>query len=255
MAVYDETEDEIPVIEGEPERQPATTPAFDMKAFAAEMARANAEAMQSVLGKFAETMRPAEKPRPTNPGSLLRDRTREMLGIEDEDLAERYTRAEALGVLSDEYGDDPAVRSAIKARTAEAPLIRMLAQERKERLALAAKFEAQEQAAKQRQARDKLLAQFEAGELGELKQKAPRLFDGPMSEAKKKLMRVLVDGGTPDDLLPVLDELMSSQQPRNKRFNAAPGGTGTDKPQAIETISDAEWARDFDRAASGEEMN
>lgn len=258
MAVYD-TDDEIPVDEGEPERTSAgAAPAFSMETFAKMLAQANADAnarMEQTLAKFAETMRPAEKPRATNPGSLLRDRTREMLGIEDDDLVERYSRASALDALRDEYGDDPKVQEAIRARTSEAPLIRMLAQERKERLALAAKFEAQEQAAKQRQARDKLLAQFEAGELGELKQKAPRLFAGQMSDAHKKLVRVLVDGGTPDDLLPVLDELMSSQQPRNKRFNAAPGGTGTDRPQAIETISDAEWARDFDRAAGGEEMN
>lgn len=254
MAVYD-TDDEIPVIEGEPERQPATAAAFDMKSFAAEMARANAEAMQNVLGKFAESMRPAEKPRPTNPGSLLRDKFREHLGLDDDELVERSFRASALDAISDEYGDDPAVRSAIKARTSDASLIRALAESNRRVNAMQERMDKQEADSKARAARDKLLAQFESGDLGELKQKAPRLFDGPMSEAKKKLMRVLVDGGTPDDLLPVLDELISSQQPRNKRFNASPGGTGTDKPQAFEVVSDAEWSSNFDRAASGEEMN
>lgn len=256
MAVYDETDDDIPVIEGEPERKAApVAPAFDMQAFAQAMATHTAQAIETALGKFAETMRPVEKPRPTNPGSLLRDRTREMLGIEDDDLVERYSRASALDALRDEYGDDPKVQEAIRARTSEAPIIRMLSQERQARMALEAKFEAQQKAAEQRAARDKLLAQFEAGELGELKKKAPRLFEGQMSEAKKRLMRVLVDGGTPDDLLPVLDELVADAQPRNKRFSAAPGGTGTEKPQAFEVVSDAEWSRTFDRAAGGEEMN
>lgn len=254
MAVYD-TDDEIPVDEGEPERKPAAAPAFDMQAFAQAMATHTAQAIETALGKFAETMRPAEKPRATNPGSLLRDRTREMLGIEDDDLVERYSRASALDALRDEYGDDPKVQEAIRARTAEAPLIRMLAQERKERLALAAKFEAQEQAAKQRQARDSLLAKFEAGDVGELRTKAPRLFSGQMSDAHKKLLRVLVDGGTPDDLLPVVDELVATARPRNPRLSAAPGGTGRDKPEPFKVVSDAAYDEMVDKIAAGEEMN
>jgi hypothetical protein len=249
----DDVYDEIPITEEEPEAaKPAPAPAFDMRAFAQEMARANAEAIKEALSAAMPKPEPAK---PRGLGDTLRDKVRESLGL-DGDVAERYTRAAAYDTLADEFGDDPAVRKAIAARSGDARVIEAMGELRRYAKSLEERInkrEADEQARANRAAEIARLEELaQKGDLGKL---APNLFSaGKLSPAHKRLIESL-DVDTLSKALPIIDELIASARPRSKRLGAAPGGTGREKPQPFKVVSDAQWDEIEQRRMTGEEMN
>jgi hypothetical protein len=248
----DEEFDDIPVTEAEPERASApAAPSFDPDRFAASIA----EGVAKSLGPMFERLAPQREPeRPRSLGDALKDRVRESLGL-DGDVAERYARASAYDVLGDEFGDDPAVRKAISARTGDARMIEAIAEVRRENRALQERLNARESAEKQQAERAEQRARLEAlAEKGELRKLAPNTFAGPLTPAHRKLLLEL-DVDTLAKVLPVVDELMATQRPRSRRLGASPGGTGREKPQPFRVVPDSEWDEDFQRRITGEEHN
>jgi hypothetical protein len=249
----DDEYDDIEITEEAPEAPAAPPqPAFDVRAFAQEMARANAETLKETLSALLP------KPEPSKPrgvGDAIRDKVRESLGL-DGDVAERYTRAAAYDALSDEFGDDPAVRKAIAARTGDARLIEALAEQGRKYRALEERMNKREADEQARTARAAEIARLEElaqqGELGKL---APNLFSGgKISPAHKRLIESL-DVNTLSKALPIIDELVASARPRSKRLGASPGGTGREKPQPFKVVPDSQWDEIEQRRMSGEEMN
>jgi hypothetical protein len=248
----DDEYDDIEITEEAPEAPAAPQqPAFDVRAFAQEMARANAETLKETLSALLPKPEPAK---PRGVGDAIRDKVRESLGL-DGDVAERYARASAYDVLGDEFGDDPAVRKAISARTGDARMIEAIAEVRRENRMLQERLNAREAAEKQQAERAEQRARLEAlAEKGELRKLAPNAFAGPITPAHRKLLQEL-DVDTLAKVLPVVDELIAAARPRSRRLGAAPGGTGREKPQPFKVVPDSQWDEIEQRRMSGEEMN
>lgn len=249
----DQAYDDFEITEEAPEPEPAKQqPAFDMQAFAAEMARSNAETLKAVL---AEVMPKPEPTRPNTPGEALRAKYRDELGLGDH-VADRYARAAALDALGDEWGDDPAVKSAIQQRTGDARLIEALAQQNQRYKALEERLNKREADEQQRTERQAQLARLEQlGASGELRKIAPNVFAGQQITPEHKELLASLDVPTLERVLPVIDKLMAGARPRSRRLGSAPGGSGRGKPQPFRVVPDSEWDDAFQRRISGEEMN
>lgn len=246
--------DDIPITEGEPEIEPARapqSPGFDPDRFAASIAEGVAKSLAPVFERLAPKQEPQ---RPKGLGDSLRAKLRDELGLSD-DVTDRYTRAAALDALGDEWGDDPAIKGAIKQRTGDARLIEALAEQARQLKSLRQEMDqgkAAEQAHKQRAAQVAQLHQL--AESGGLRKVAPNLFAGQMTPAHKQLLESL-DVETLERVLPHIDAIVGAARPRTRRLGSSPGGTGRAKPQPFRVVPDSTYDDMIDRLVAGEESN
>lgn len=250
--------DDIPVTEGEPELEPArqqSAGGIDYGALTQAMGSAMAPMIASAIKEAIGAVAPKPEPqRPRGLGDSLRAKVHEELGLSTE-VADRYARAAALDALGDEWGDDPAIKGAIKQRTGDARLIEALAEQARRARALEERLnkrDADEQAQKQRAAQVAQLQQL--AESGGLRKVAPNLFAGQLTPAHKKLLESL-DVETLERILPHIDEIVGASRPRSRRLASAPGGTGRAKPQPFRVVPDAAYDDMIDRLVAGEESN
>lgn len=245
--------DDFEITEEAPEAAPAPQqPAFDMRAFAAEMARTNAETLKAVLAEVMPKPAPAKQ---HSPGEALRSKYRDELGLGDA-VADRYARAAALDALGDEWGDDPAVKNAIQQRTGDARLIEAMAEQNRRYKALEERLnkrESDERTSAERREQIARLEQLAAD--GGLRKIAPNVFAGPQLTPEHKELLSSLDVPTLERVLPVLDKLMAGARPRSRRLGAAPGGSGRTKERPFQVVPDAQWDEDYQRRLLGEEMN
>lgn len=249
----DQAYDDFEITEEAPDPAPARQePAFDMRAFAAEMARSNAETLKAVLAEVMPKPAPAKQ---HSPGEALRAKLRDDLGLGDA-VGDSYARAAALDALGDEWGDDPAVKSAIQQRTGNARLIEAMAEQNRRYKALEERLNKRESDERTSAERSKQLAQLEqlAAE-GGLRKIAPNVFAGPQLTPEHKELLASLDVPTLERVLPVLDKLMASARPRSRRLGAAPGGSGREKERPFRIVPDSEWDEHEQRRIGGEEMN
>lgn len=250
--------DDIPVTEGEPELEPArqqSAGGIDYSALTQAMGSAMAPMIANAIKEAIGAVAPKPEPeRPRGLGDALRARMREDLGLGD-DLAEQYTRAAAYDTLSDQYGDDPAIKGALQQRTSSARLIEALAEQARRNRALEERLnkrEADEQA--QRKRAEQVAQLHQLAESGGLRKVAPNLFAGQLTPAHKKLLESL-DVETLERILPQIDEIVGAARPRSRRLASAPGGTGRVKSQPFRVVPDSAYDDMIDRLVAGEESN
>lgn len=237
MAVYD---DDIPVTDAT-DGEPVGTPTHAQPDVASIVAQTT-EALFAKLAPLLQRPEPQQQAQPSKPGDPLLDAIKERLGIDDDEEARRYAKAQAYRLIQDDYGDDPNIRRAIDQRSEGARPIESMSALRKEMREYMRKIDGRFSEQEQARKREEEAAAYKRMAVeGALADKFPNLFrKGKPSQAALKIFDRFHDVEQLRAALEVAEEIAAEQQPRRPNIPAG-SGRATQAPKPTKFYDGSEY--------------